>query len=131
MVCNQKENRFSLNRNGIMLSFLGRQFYHSTLYIYIYIYISLLLFWFGIISQWLSWVEGWKQRGQYFTLYANIKLGLLNILIVSLQMGKTPQTIVLDMTLNYLMVRLQSWSFGGCRIHFHCHCSQVHSDSEW
>ena len=28
----KKENRFSLNRNGIMLSFLGRQFYRSTLY---------------------------------------------------------------------------------------------------
>ena len=27
-----KENRFSFNRNGIMSSFLGRQFYHSTLY---------------------------------------------------------------------------------------------------
>ena len=31
----KKENRFSLNRNGIMPSFLGRQFYRSTLYIYI------------------------------------------------------------------------------------------------
>ena len=30
----KKENRFSLNGNGIMLSFLGRQFYHSTLYSY-------------------------------------------------------------------------------------------------
>ena len=28
----KKENRFSLNRNGIM-SFLGQQFYHSTLYL--------------------------------------------------------------------------------------------------
>ena len=35
----KKENRFSLNGNGIMSSFLGRQFYRSTLYIYIYIYI--------------------------------------------------------------------------------------------
>ena len=34
----KKENRFSLNGNGIMSSFLGRQFYHSTQYIYIYIY---------------------------------------------------------------------------------------------
>ena len=38
MVCNKKkkkkkENRFSLNGNGIMSSFLGRQFYRSTLYI--------------------------------------------------------------------------------------------------
>ena len=29
----EKENRFSLNGNGIMSSFLGRQFYRSTLYI--------------------------------------------------------------------------------------------------
>ena len=29
----KKENRFSLNGNGIMSSFLGRQFYRSTLYI--------------------------------------------------------------------------------------------------
>ena len=35
----KKENQFSLNGNGIMSSFLGRQFYRSTLYIYIYIYI--------------------------------------------------------------------------------------------
>ena len=35
----KKENRFSLNGNGIMSSFLGQQFYRSTLYIYIYIYI--------------------------------------------------------------------------------------------
>ena len=28
----KKENQFSLNGNGIMLSFLGRQFYRSTLY---------------------------------------------------------------------------------------------------
>ena len=51
----KKENWFSLNRNGIMSSFLGQQFYHSTLYsfyfysyhiyiyIYIYIYIDLFL----------------------------------------------------------------------------------------
>ena len=41
----KKENRFSLNGNGIISSFLERQFYRSTLslslslYIYIYIYI--------------------------------------------------------------------------------------------
>ena len=29
----KKENRFSLNGNGIMLYFLGRQFYRSTLYL--------------------------------------------------------------------------------------------------
>ena len=30
----KKENRFSLNRNGIMSSFLGRQFYCFTLYLF-------------------------------------------------------------------------------------------------
>ena len=34
-----KENRFSLNGNVIMSSFLWRQFYRSTIHIYIYIYI--------------------------------------------------------------------------------------------
>ena len=33
----ERENRFSLNGNGIMSSFLGRQFYRSSLYICIYI----------------------------------------------------------------------------------------------
>ena len=32
----KKENQFSLNRNGIMSSFLGRQFYRSTLYFSFY-----------------------------------------------------------------------------------------------
>ena len=35
----KKENRFSLNGNGIISSFLGRQFYRSTLCVYIYIII--------------------------------------------------------------------------------------------
>ena len=49
----KKENRFSLNRNGIM-SFLGRQFYRSTMYTYIYIYIYNYL---SIISRlFFSWV---------------------------------------------------------------------------
>ena len=34
-----KKNRLLLNGNGIVSSFLGRQFYRSTLYIYIYIYV--------------------------------------------------------------------------------------------
>ena len=38
---------------------------------------------------------------------------------------------VLDMTLNHLIVKLQSWSFGECGVPLHCHYSQVHSDSEW
>ena len=38
-----------------------------------------------------------------------------------------PLTNVLDMTLNNLIVRLQSWSFRECWVHFHCHCFQAHS----
>ena len=37
---------------------------------------------------------------------------------------------VQEMILNSLMVRLQQcWSFGECRVHLHCHSSQVHSGS--
>ena len=35
----RKENQFSLNENGIMSSFLGRQFYRSTQFIYTYEYV--------------------------------------------------------------------------------------------
>ena len=38
---------------------------------------------------------------------------------------------VLDMTLNNLMVKLQSRRFGEEGVPLHCHCSQVHSDPEW
>ena len=34
----KKENRFSLNGNGIMSSFLGRQFYRSTRYVIYYLF---------------------------------------------------------------------------------------------
>ena len=33
------------------------------------------------------------------------------------------------MTLKPLMVKLQSWIFGVCRVPFHCHYLQVHSGS--
>ena len=36
--------------------------------------------------------------------------------------------IVLDMTLNYLMVRLQFWGYGECGLPLHFHYSKVHSD---
>ena len=41
----------------------------------------------------------------------------------------TPMS-VLDMTLNYLMMRFQPWSFGECGVPLHCHCSQIHSGLE-
>ena len=46
-----------------------------------------------------------------------------------------PTTSVLDMILNNLIVRLQSWSFREYGVPFYCHYSQVHSlvhySSEW
>ena len=42
--------------------------------------------------------------------------------------GRTLQMRVRDMTLNHLIMILQSWRFGECRVPLHCHCSQVHSD---
>ena len=43
-----------------------------------------------------------------------------------------PPINVLDMTLNYLMVRFhQCWSFGECGVPLHYHCTQVHSGLEW
>ena len=43
----------------------------------------------------------------------------------------SPLSSILDMTLNYLLMKLQSWSFGRCGVPLHCHYSQVHSDTEW
>ena len=36
----------------------------------------------------------------------------------------------LDMTLNHLIVNLQSWSHGECVLPFHCHNSHVHLDQQ-
>ena len=41
----KKENRFSLNGNGIISSFLGRQFYHSTLYLKPYNCVQIISIW--------------------------------------------------------------------------------------
>ena len=49
---------------------------------------------------------------------------------ISAESLDTLPTIVLDMTLNHLIVRLQSWRFKECRVSFHFHYSQVHSDRE-
>ena len=43
---------------------------------------------------------------------------------------RLPPTSVLDMTLNYLIMKLQSWNFGKCGVPVCCHYSQVHSDPE-
>ena len=44
-------------------------------------------------------------------------------------LGKHKQSLpisVLDMALNHLMLRIQSWSFGECGALLHCHYSQVY-----
>ena len=38
---------------------------------------------------------------------------------------------ILDITLNYLMVRPQPWSFGKCGVPLYYHYFQVHCDLEW
>ena len=46
--------------------------------------------------------------------------------------GYAPPTSVLYMTLNNLMVNIQScWSLGECGVPFHGHCSQVYSGLGW
>ena len=49
----------------------------------------------------------------------------------SLQRGKSFPPSILDMTLNYLIVRLHSWSFWECGVLLHCHYSQVHFNPVW
>ena len=49
----------------------------------------------------------------------------------SLKRGKTSPCSVLDMIVNNLMARLQSWRFGECRVTLHCYYSQVHLNPEW
>ena len=45
---------------------------------------------------------------------------------------RSPLMSVLDMILNYLMVRFQwCWRFGECGVPLYCHCSQVHSGLSW
>ena len=57
-------------------------------------------------------------------------LRLPNILTASLQDGKTPPTNVLNDTKSD--IRLQwCWSFGECRLPFHCLCSHVYSSPDW
>ena len=38
---------------------------------------------------------------------------------------------ILDMTQNYLMVRLHPWSFVERQVHIHGHYSRVYHDPEW
>ncbi len=53
-----------------------------------------------------------------------LSIGTVEYTDWSLQRGKTPPTSALDMKLNSLVVRFkQCWSFGECRIFFHCYRS--------
>ena len=64
----------------------------------------------------------------YFTQLAEV----VEYKTAPLQRGKTTLIIVLDMTLNNLMVRFQwCWSFGDCGSPLHCHRSQVNFGLEW
>ena len=51
------------------------------------------------------------------------KLGLQNSPSAPLQKGKTPYQCAGYDTKFHLMVRLQSWKFGGCGLLLHCHYS--------
>ena len=44
------------------------------------------------------------------------------------RLHSTPSTSVLDMTLNHLIMWLQSWIFRECGVPLHCYYSQVHCD---
>ena len=71
----------------------------------------------------------YRNTWNYFTVCKWMTFGLLKMLPTNYSF--TDHISVLDMTLNYLMVRLQSWSFGECAVPLQCHYSQVHSDLEW
>ena len=45
--------------------------------------------------------------------------------------SEVDQTGDFDMTLNNLMVKLQSWSFGKCGLPLYCYCFPVLSDPDW
>ena len=62
----KKENQFSLNGNGIMSSFLGRKFYHSTLYLRFLLFsffrsciILLMITKAGELHSTRSFMKGW------------------------------------------------------------------------
>ena len=60
------------------------------------------------------------------------RLGLWNMVTAPLKRDKAlSPTSVLDMKLNHLIVRLQSWKFEECAVSFHCHYSKVHPNPEW
>ena len=80
------------------------------------IYSSSCLIIFASIQNWICSV-GWGCRIHWLHLCSGVRL---------------PQMIVLDMTLNNLMVRFQyCWSFVECGVPLYCHCSLVISDLEW
>ena len=87
------------------------------------------------LMPYVLWIDfyiavGTKQKLtiQLKNLYSNIKSPwlqeMLNMPTETLKSGKTLPTL----TLNHLMVRRQSWSFGKCGVLFHCNYSKVHSD---
>ena len=61
----KKENQFSLNGNGIISSFLGWEFYRSTLYIYIYIYIY-------IYEKYIESIESFENSRMQYSAYKRL-----------------------------------------------------------
>ena len=84
--------------------------------------------------RWFTWVAKTLTISQNLSLESLLQSIEANLVSSSWSISQfisppPPPMSVLDMT-NYLMVRLQSLSFEECRIPFHYHYSQVHSDPE-
>ena len=99
--------------------------WHVCIFLY---YIFVQLFLKNSLGTWLcDIIYSWL-----IELFWLSRLGLQNTPTAFLQWGKTPQTNVLDMTLNNLKVKLRySWVLGKCDVPLHCHRFLVHSDPKW
>ena len=87
--------------------------------------------WWDFTSGTLSWIWSIFSLPLLQGLPTELAGAVEYIDCISAEGVRLPQMSVLDMTLNYLMVRHQPWRFGECGVPLHCHCSQVLSDLEW
>ena len=95
-----------------MEAFSVRIFQYLNVYIYIYIYIY--KYFLICLKHCPNFFFFWGCRIHRLLLCRGVR--------------PPPETSVLDMTQNNLMVRFQQcWSFGECGVPLHCHRSQVHS----
>ena len=73
----------------------------------------------------------WKFWDHFELVFIGLSAGAVEYVNETSRIGlDLPQTNVLDMRLDHPIERIQSWSFDECGVHFHCHYSQIHSDSE-